>query len=134
MSLGIFTGFGALMSAFAAGLSPSVPVEYVGAPVSFTPPDEGEWFEVRTFWNGNENYAWDDDIPAIKQGFFKVGAVSRSGGLPEAQALADLVVAEFAKGTTFGGARVEKEPEQSSPLQEDDRLTVPVTIRWRTVG
>lgn len=128
----IYLAFGAKVDAFAAGQSPAVPVEYVGSPVAFEPPDQGSWLEVRTFFNGSENYAWGAGLgSAVEQGFFRVGVVTRSAGIPAAQALAEEVATEFAKLTELGTALVYQAPQISGPLQEDDRLTVPVSIFWR---
>ena len=125
----IYLAFSAKLAAFAANHSPALPVDYVGAPISFTPPTAGEWLEAVPFFNGNENYAWDQG--SIEQGFFRVGVCTRLGGLVVAQTLAELIATEFKKTTALSTALVYQEPQISGPLQEDDRLTVPVSIYWR---
>ena len=47
--------------------------------------------------------------------------------------IADLAIAYFAKGSVFGPATVERKPWQSSVLVADDRITAPVTVRYKAL-
>jgi hypothetical protein len=129
VTLDIYDAFGVRLNAFAAALSPARSVHYIGSPVTFVPPSTGEWLEAAVFWNGNENYAWGAE--SVEYGFFRVGVVTRGGGIQTAQPIAEALVSHFAKLTQLATALVDRMPELSGPLQEDDRLTVPVTIHWR---
>lgn len=130
LTVDIYDAFALKVAAFASGLSPALEVSYTG--LQFDPPDAGDWLELDTFWNDSANYGWADDGPTVEQGFFRLTACTRSTtGLNGVQGIAEDILAEFAKGTTFGGARVERAPTIGGPIQHDDRLEVPVTIRWR---
>lgn len=124
----IYDEFAIRLGALADGLG--LPVSYPG--LHFTPPDDGLWLELLVFWNGNIPYGLANSGPTIDQGFFRVMVGYRHGaGLMPAQQLAELVIAAFPKGSTFARARVEQTPALSGPIQMDDKLFVPVTIRWR---
>tara|TARA_R110002049_G_scaffold281333_1_gene460861 strand:+ start:22368 stop:22769 length:402 start_codon:yes stop_codon:yes gene_type:complete len=130
VTLDIYDAFGVKLNTFAANLSPARSVNYIGSPVTFVPPSTGEWLEAAVFWNGHENYAWGEGPSGVDRGFFRVGVVTRAG-IQAAQPIAELLVTEFKKLTVLATALVDRMPELSGPLQEDDRLTVPVTIHWR---
>lgn len=123
----IYDEFSKLVTSFSD--AQGVGTAYPG--LHFKPPSQGEWLELLAFWNGNKNYGLSNAGPSIEQGFFRLLVCSRSEGLMKAQALAEKVVAAFPKGVVFAGARVETQPSISGPFQEDDKIVVPVTIRWR---
>ena len=124
----IYDAFAELAGEFAA--DKVLPIAYPG--ISFTPPASGMWLELRPFWNDGENYGLADDGPTSEQGFFRLMACSRVGaGINDVQDLAEDIVAAFPKGTMLAKARVERMPTMSGPIQDDDRTTIPVTIRWR---
>jgi hypothetical protein len=125
----IFTAFADKLAAFVASLSPEIPVAYPN--VHFTPPADGVWLEMAWFPNETRNYGIADDGPAQVRGFGQVSVCSRTGsGALDALDLAGSIIEWFAKGTELGHARVETMPWASSVLQSDDRLVVPVTIRY----
>lgn len=124
----IYNAFSIRAGAFAA--AQGLPIAYPD--ISFTPPPIGQWLEVRAFWNDGANYGMADDGPTVEQGFFRLMACGRTGsGLMDLQTLAESIVAAFPKGTMLAKARVERSPSMSGPIQDDDRSTIPVTIRWR---
>lgn len=129
----IYDAFAPLVTAFANSKSPALEVGYPGN--HFDPPDSGEWIEIIANWNGSENYGLPDAGPTHLTGFFRliVGARPSPNAMMTAQKLAEELVAEFAKGTTFGGALVYQAPSIGGPIQEDARLEIPVTVRWRAV-
>jgi len=128
-STDIYDAFAVQLAAFAAGEGLAV-----GYPnIHFTPPDSGLWLELMVFWNGNTNYGLADAGPTVEQGFFRVMVGYRPGaGLMPAQELAESVIETFPKGSLFATARVEQTPALSGPVQLDDKLFVPVTVRWRS--
>ncbi|MBN49988.1 MAG: hypothetical protein CMN85_10635 [Spongiibacteraceae bacterium] len=124
----IYNAFAPLVTAFAGGYSPAIPVAYPG--VSFDPPDEGNWLELVPVWNQGENYGLADEGPTVERGFFRI-LVSYRTGFVSAQTLAEEVVSAFGKGTTFGGALVYESPSITGPVQSDEKTMLSVTIRWR---
>ncbi len=126
----IYNAFAPLVTTFAAGLSPALPVAYPN--LNFDPPSEGMWLDFRTFWNGNENYGMSDSGPSIERGFFRIIVNAPAGsGQSAAQAVAELIATAFPKGTTFNVARTDRAPEITGPIQDDPWLMIPVTIYWR---
>lgn len=128
----IYSAFAVLVTSFAAGLSPPLPVAYPGIP--FTPPTTGEWLELAWFPNETQNYAMDNAAGAVHSGFFQVAACERPGaGIMVGATLAGAVVSAFPKGTAFSGATVERKPWISSVLVMDEKLIYPVTVRYRSM-
>ena len=108
----------------------SLPVAYPA--IAFTPPTTGGWLEVAAHWNGNEPYALANDGASIEQGFFRVLVCWRLGASPlRAQDAAEAVVTATPKGSTFAKARAERAASIGGLLIEQDRLIIPVTVRWR---
>ena len=123
----IYDAFAVMAGEFAK--DNNLPISYPA--VHFVPPNTGEWLELIAFWNGSENYAVQSDAPYIESGFFRIVVCSRSQGLMTAQRIADKAVKYFPKGTVFSAASVEEMPSIGSPLQEPDKIIVPVTVSWR---
>lgn len=130
----ILNNFAEHLALFAAEFSPPLPVSYPN--VAFTPPATGVWLELRWFPNETRTYGMQDTSPcAVLTGFGQVTVCERTGaGIVGGLGIAGAVVDWFAKGTSFGVARVEVQPWVSSVLQEDDRTMYPVTVRWRGVN
>lgn len=127
---GVYDAFAAAAGAFAAQLSPALPVAYPG--VHFVPPDSGLWLELRWFPGETENYGVGDSGPSMHRGIGQVSVCGRDGyGVAPMLRLADDVISYFAKGTTLGKGSVYRKPWQSSVLVDDGRVIVPVTVRWR---
>jgi hypothetical protein len=129
-SSAIYDAFAAKVSTFAAEFSPPMRVAFPG--VGVTPPTTGQWLEVRWFPNASQNYGLSDDAPTLSQGLGQVSVCYRpGGGIVAGLALAELVIAEFGKGTMLADVRVYQRPWVSSVLEEPDRTMHPVTIPWR---
>lgn len=117
--------YAAVTSSFAA-----TPIAWPNTP--FDPPQSGAWLVVESNPNDGANYGLADEGPTVIRGFFRVMACTRAGiGDDAATTLAESVRAAFGKGTMIGPARVDAEPGIVGPVQDDHRLAVPVTIRWR---
>lgn len=130
MSDSIYNDFAGRVSAFAAEFSPALPVAFPGVP--FEPPSAGQWLEVRWFPNETQNYGWEDDAPSLAQGMGQVSVCYRpGGGIVAGLALANLVVAEFPKGTVLQDVRVYRKPWISSVIEQPQMVMHPVTIPWR---
>lgn len=127
----IYNAIAPLVTAFAAAQSPALPVAYPGLPLDPT-PDDGIWLDFRVFWNDGEELGWDDSGMTVERGFFRVIVCSQPGeGIVASQQIAELLVAEFAKGTEFSTARVDRSPTIGGPIVESDRVMIPVTVWWR---
>lgn len=126
----IYDDFAELVGTFAAGLSPPMAVSYPG--ISFTPPAEGMWLEVRWFPNETQNYGIPNAGPFLMQGFGQVSACYRIGsGIVGGLSVAGAIVSALGKGTVLGRVKVERQPWISAVITEDDRLMHPITIPYR---
>lgn len=126
-----YDAFATMVGAFAA--TRSLPVAYPGVP--FTPPTSGEWLEVRWFPNEPVEYGTANDGPRLHRGFGQVSVCYRPGrGIAPGEALAADVIEAFGKGTDIGPVRVYKQPWQTGPLVQDERISHPVTIPWEGFG
>jgi hypothetical protein len=118
-----------LLQAFVLDRSPELPVAYPG--VTFTPPDNGQWLEVRMFPNETQNYGLANTGVFIHRGFMQVTVCERpGGGITAGLALAGEVVDAFDKGTEASPALVTRRPWISSVLSQPDRTMYPVTIPY----
>lgn len=126
----IYNAFHPLVTAYAESQSPPMFVAYPNG--SGNPPDNEIYIDFRVFWNDGQNYGLSDEGPKVERGIFRliVNAPSDSY-LEEAQIIAEELVTEFKKGTTFGGARVDEAPTIRGPIQKDDWWMVPVSVEWR---
>ena len=126
----IYGAFAVLIEAFAQNASPALTVSYPG--IDFTPPDSGEWLEMRFFPNETKNFGIADDGPSTHEGFIQLAACHRPGtGIVSGITLAGAIIAQFAKGTTVGNATIERKPYISAIVTMDDRICHPVTIPYR---
>lgn len=121
----------AIFDSFNAQISATFPALEVGHQgVTFQPPESGNWLEVIANWNGSSEYGIQN--PAVERGFFRVLVCGRHGkGLVPVQEVAEQIVSAFPKGSAFGAAVTDERPSISGPIVDKDRLTIPVTIRWR---
>lgn len=104
-------------------------VKYPGK--KFDTPDSGNWLELYLIPNDYDPYLSDAEI--ISRGMFQLNV----GGRPDdsilnQQAIADLIVLQFPKGTIIGDVVVYQTPMTASPVELDDRVLVPVTIRYHS--
>lgn len=104
--------------------------------VSFAPPTSGKYLRVDLFTNAP---FWEGlKSGKIDQGLLQVTVVwpRNTGAIAIRKAVAD-VLAHFPKGLAlFGPAarvRVNKEPWEASPIIEDDKTSIPITISWTAV-
>ena len=125
----IYDAFCTAVQAFASVLSPPLPVAWPNLP--FTPPNSGLWLEVSWFPNGSSPvglaFADDDWL----QGFGQVAVCFPSkSGLTAGEEMADAIIAGIPRGTRFASALVYRSPSKMNPIQEPNRVTIPVTIMW----
>lgn len=136
MSLGteaaIFDALMAKMAAFSH--SPAVDVAYPG--ISFTPSDGEAYLEVTHLPNNTAALAVASDGVQQHQGLLQVSVMWPSDGRGHMPALelADAVASHFAKGTDLYSngvkVRIPTRPSIASPLQEPDRVRLPITIEY----
>lgn len=123
---GIYTAFADHLAAFAT--TKALPVAWPG--IHFTPPASGLWLEFAWFPNETRNIALGNDGSQLR-GFGQVSCCGRPGaGLLPVANLSGEVITHFAKGTQLGVATVERKPWASSVLTSDERISVPVTVRY----
>lgn len=126
----IADAFATRLGEFAADNVPALPVIFPGR--GGTPPASGIWLEAVYIPNETQNYGTADDGPHVLMGLFQVNVCDRPGLSPfPAIGIAEDVIAHFAKGTALSSGFVERTPWVAALLEEDDRVTHPVTIRWR---
>ncbi|WP_292041068.1 MULTISPECIES: phage tail terminator-like protein [unclassified Brevundimonas] len=112
-------------------LSPALPVAYPG--LSFTPPAGGKYLTAEVFYNAPR---WEGATSGrMDQGLLQITVVWPKGvATIQPITVADAVRSHFAKGTElFSNGRkvtVSQEPRIATPLIEDSRTLVPVTIPW----
>lgn len=109
-----------------AGLG--VPIAWPG--VEFVPPDNSPWIEARMFPNEPNDPFWDAPACVQAVGFFQVIVAVRPGnGVIDAYDLAQQVQNLFTKATPVADVIVSK-TWQSPDVEEDNRISIPVTIRY----
>lgn len=124
----IYQAFCTLVSAFAD--DKSLTVAWPG--MHFDPPASGQWLEVSWFPGPSRNYGTANEGPTEITGMGQVSVLSRPGqGIDPAMQLVDALIAALPKGTILDAARVETQPWASTTVVGDDRLSIPVTIRYR---
>lgn len=123
-----YDAFCALAGAFAQ--AQGLPVAFPG--IGFRPPAQGLWLEAAWIPNATQNYGMADDGPSLHRGLAQISVCGRPGaGIMPLTLVADAAIAAFGKGTTFGGMRVYRKPYQSAPIEQPERLMVPVTVMWQ---
>ena len=113
---------------------PTLPVAMPDVP--FTPPADGKYLRVDLFTNAP---FWEGlKSGKIDQGLLQVTVVwpRNTGAIAIRRAVAD-VLAYFPKGLALFApgtrVRVNKEPWEASPIIEDDKTSIPITISWTAV-
>lgn len=111
--------------------SPALPIAW--PEVNFTPPVSGKYLRIdlftnAPFWQGVTNGRMD-------QGLLQVTVVwPRGQGIIKASEVAALVMEHFAKGLVLIGSgvrvKINREPWAASPITEDDKTSIPVTVSW----
>jgi hypothetical protein len=112
--------------------SPEIPIAWPG--VVYDPPSTGMWLEASLFPNEPRELSWDSDSCHDTRGFCQVSVFYRKGGgQVDASTTADAIIAHFPKGLALGPVRVQKRPWQSPAVPLDDRIFIPVTIRYQGI-
>lgn len=103
---------------------------------SFTPPSDGQYLAASFMPNrpGSEMIRFED--PNEQRGLLQVSIYwPLNAGIIAPQRRADTVIAHFARGTVIAAngfaVRVIEDPWSSTPLTDDHRAMMPVTIPWR---
>jgi hypothetical protein len=111
------------------------PIAFHGIP--FTPPASGVWLQVMIMPNEGIQQGIGNSATVIEQGIYQVMACRRrvdgtiTGGLTPIQAAAEQVQAAFPRGKIISGlVRVQRAPYQSSIIEDDDRMMIPVTVPY----
>jgi hypothetical protein len=128
----IYEAFVAHLQTFVNSFSPPYPVAYPA--VSFTPPNDGQWLEVRFFPNETINYGLANEGPFQHRGLLQVMVCERpGGGITVGMLVADAVITHFDKGTALDPARVERRPWLSNIVHEPEKTLYPVTIPYEAM-
>lgn len=127
----IYDGFATLLSTFAAGRSPALPVLFPG--IGAKPPASGFWLELRWIPNEPANYGTANDAPTLLQGLAQVNVCYRPGqGIVDGLELAGAVIAAFPKGTVIAErVRITRRPWVAGAIEDPERVMHPVTIPWQ---
>lgn len=129
MNLAIYNAMATAVAGFAQQhASPELRVAYPG--LHFDPPDSGIWLELRWFQNGSDEYGIANDGPSVPRGFFRLIVCQRPGAINEAVGLAEAIISNWSKGTYIGPARIDETPSLGGPVEEPNRVSHPVTIRY----
>jgi hypothetical protein len=115
-------------------VSPVLPVAYPG--LAFTPPT-GAYLRADFIPNRTDNLGLANDATARHQGILQVMAIYPAGqGVIKPTNTAGLVATHFAKGTILHGSgvkvKVYTKPSVGAPMIEPDKISVPVTILYRS--
>ncbi len=113
-------------------LSPVLPIAYPD--VAFTPPSSGY---LKTYYipNGTERICITPGSPNRYQGILQVTVVFPAGqGAVKPNDVAGQIASHFAEGTQLqtaaGPVRIDKRPSVERPMQDTDRIQIPVSIDW----
>jgi hypothetical protein len=111
------------------------PIAFHGIP--FTPPAAGVWLQVTYLPNEGIQQGIGNSATVIEQGIYQVMACRRivdatiTGGVTPLQAALSLVATEYPKGKIITGlVRVQRTPYQSSLIEDEDRMMIPLTIQY----
>lgn len=111
-----------------------LPVAYPN--VSFSPPADGRFLAASFMPNRlrGEMVRFEDRNEAT--GLLQVAVYwPLNAGIVAPQRVADAVITHFARGAEIAGngfsVRVIEDPWSSTPLTDDSRAMIPVTIPWR---
>jgi len=119
-----------ILDAFINHLSTTLPVAYQG--INFTPPDSGEWLEVKFFPNPNNRLFIGSNDPVEVRGIFQITVCYRPGsGVINGAETAQSIIDQYPQDAAIGSVKVELKPWDSGPIEEDERISHPITIRYR---
>lgn len=129
----IFQAFFDAVTTEAAAADPVLAVAYPG--VTFDPPDNAVWLELRLFPNETQQYGLAVDGPKAHRGFVQVSVCKRPGtGVLDLTSLAGVIVDTWLPmGTVLGLARVYRAPWLSAVVEDNQRGVhfVPVTVPYQ---
>jgi len=113
--------------------TPAIPVSYPGVP--FTPP-EGTYLEATFIPNTNVNRFVGHDSTTEHRGILQVSVYApASVGLIPPLGIAGKVVEHFERGAVIVDGtlrvRISGRPSVAAPIQEPDRVHIPVSVNWR---
>lgn len=115
-------------------LSSVLPVAMPDVP--FAPPEDGRYLRVEVL---NNQPVWEGlSSGKVDQGLVQVTVVwPENTGAVAIRGAVKAVMDHFAKGLTLFApgtkVRVNKEPWAASPIVEDDKTSIPITISWTAV-
>ncbi|EJN04233.1 DUF4128 domain-containing protein [Phyllobacterium sp. YR531] len=113
-------------------LSPELPIAYPD--IAFTPPSSA-YLKAYYIPNGNQRICITPGSPNRYQGILQVSVVFPSGqGAVKPNDVAGKIADHFAEGTQLqtaaGPVRIDKRPSVERPMQDTDRIQIPVSIDW----
>jgi hypothetical protein len=113
-------------------LTPVLPIAYPDVP--FTPPSTA-YLKVYYIPNGTERICITPGSPNRYQGILQVTVVFPAGqGAVKPNDVAGQIANHFAEGTQLqtaaGPIRIDKRPSVERPMQDTDRIQIPVSIDW----
>lgn len=99
----------------------------------FTPP-AGTYLKADILWNFNVNRFVAHDSSTERRGIFQVTVVAPAdSGLEGPHNVAGAVASHFGRGTIPGHdikIHIAEEPSLAPPIQQSDRIRIPVSIRF----
>lgn len=103
--------------------------------IPFTPPANEFWLEVRYLPNEGIQAGLANNATTVEQGIYQVSALGRTGvgagkGMINTSVVASEVQALFQKGLSIIGLIRVSRSYQMSPIIEDDKIEIPVTIEY----
>lgn len=106
--------------------------------IPFTPPVDGSaWLECLHFPNVTDGFGWNG--PNIEQGIWQISLVRTDhvGSIPAVE-ICEKITAHFAKGSEFWFGdtvvKIEQPPSILTAIQDGQKVTYPVSIRYRASG
>jgi hypothetical protein len=109
----------------------SYPISWPGINFNFTPPDNGEWLEVRFLPNRGIDQWIANDSDVSPQGIYQIDVYSRPQSELKFQTAIDSVSALYPKGTKLAdNVRVSKPPYSSVLDIQSDRMSVSISIEY----
>jgi len=113
-------------------LSPALPVAYPD--IQFNPPATA-YLKVYYIPNGTQRICITPGSPNRYQGILQVTVVFPAGqGAVKPNDVAGQIASHFAEGTQLqtaaGPVRIDKRPSVERPMQDTDRIQIPVSIDW----
>lgn len=116
------------------GMGSTQPIAYPN--VSFAPPDDGKFLSVAFMPNRvrGDMIRFEDANEAT--GLLQIAVYwPLNAGMIAPQRVADSIITHFARGTVINAdgfaVRVIEDPWSSTPLTDESRAMIPVTIPWR---